>query len=159
MTKTSNLETPIDYQQLVEVIGDAVVVADTSGAIDLWNPAAERLFGFTRAEVLGNSLDLIIPERLRERHWAGFAQTMASGETRYAHDVLRVPAVHKDGRPLSIAFTVGLLYGQQREVTGIVAVIRDETTRFAEERNLRKRIAELERNTAQERSPDGTTRG
>jgi PAS domain S-box-containing protein len=109
--------------------------------------------------VLGNSLDLIIPERLRERHWAGFAQTMASGETRYAHDVLRVPAVHKDGRPLSIAFTVGLLYGQQREVTGIVAVIRDETTRFAEERNLRKRIAELERNTAQERSPDGTTRG
>jgi len=159
VTKTSNLETPIDYQQLVEVIGDAVVVADTSGAIDLWNPAAERLFGFTRAEVLGNSLDLIIPERLRERHWAGFAQTMASGETRYAHDVLRVPAVHKDGRPLSIAFTVGLLYGQQREVTGIVAVIRDETTRFAEERNLRKRIAELERNTAQERSPDGTTRG
>ena len=159
MTTTSNLETPIDYQRLVEVIGDAIVVADTSGAIDLWNPAAERLFGFTRAEVLGNSLDLIIPERLRERHWAGFAQTMASGETRYAHDVLRVPAVHKDGRPLSIAFTVGLLYGQQREVTGIVAVIRDETTRFAEERNLRKRIAELERNTAQERSPDGTTRG
>jgi PAS domain S-box-containing protein len=159
VTTTSNLETPIDYQRLVEVIGDAIVVADTSGAIDLWNPAAERLFGFTRAEVLGNSLDLIIPERLRERHWAGFAQTMASGETRYAHDVLRVPAVHKDGRPLSIAFTVGLLYGQQREVTGIVAVIRDETTRFAEERNLRKRIAELERNTAQERSPDGTTRG
>jgi PAS domain S-box-containing protein len=65
VTKTSNLETPIDYQQLVEVIGDAIVVADASGAINLWNPAAERLFGFTQAEALGNSLDLIIPERLR----------------------------------------------------------------------------------------------
>ena len=94
MTKTSNLETPIDYQQLVEVIGDAIVVADTSGAISLWNPAAERLFGFTQAEALGNSLDLIIPERLQERHWTGYRKTMASGETRYSHDVLRVSAVH-----------------------------------------------------------------
>jgi PAS domain S-box-containing protein len=150
MTTTNSLETLIDYQQLVEVIGDAVVVADTSGAINLWNPAAERLFGFTQAEALGNSLDLIIPERLRERHWAGYRKTMATGETRYSHDVLRVPAVHKDGRALSIAFKVGLLYGAQHEVTGIVAVIRDETTRYAEERNLRKRIAELESNPTSE---------
>ena len=150
MTTTNSLETLIDYQQLVEVIGDAVVVADTSGAINLWNPAAERLFGFTQAEALGNSLDLIIPERLRERHWAGYRKTMATGEARYSHDVLRVPAVHKDGRALSIAFTVGLLYGAQHEVTGIVAVIRDETTRYAEERNLRKRIAELESNPTSE---------
>jgi PAS domain S-box-containing protein len=135
------------------------VVSDASGAIDLWNPAAERLFGFTQAEALGNSLDLIIPERLRERHWAGYGNTMASGKTRYGHDVLRVPAVHKDGRALSIAFTVGLLYGPQREVKGIVAVIRDETTRFAEERNLRKRIAELERNMAHEHAPGGENRG
>jgi PAS domain S-box-containing protein len=157
--KTSNLETPIDYQQLVEVIGDAIVVADASGAINLWNPAAERLFGFTQAEALGNSLDLIIPERLRERHWAGYEKAMASGETRYAHDVLRVPAMHKDGRALSIAFTVGLLYGSQREVKGILAVIRDETTRFAEEKNLRKRLAELETNMAHEHLPGGGSSG
>jgi PAS domain S-box-containing protein len=155
VTKTSNLETPIDYQQLVEAIGDAIVVADVSGAIKIWNPAAERLFGFTQAEALGNSLDLIIPERLRARHWAGYRKTMASGETRYAHDVLRVPAVHKDGRALSIAFTVGLLLGPQREVKGILAVIRDETARFAEERDLRKRLAELEGNMAHEPSPGG----
>ena len=145
MTTTNNLETPIDYQQLVGALGDAIVVADASGVINVWNPAAERLFGFTQAEAVGNSLDLIVPERLRERHWAGYRKTMASGETRYAHDVLRVPAVHKDGRTLSIAFTVGLLFGPQREVIGIVAVIRDETTRFAEERSMRKRIAELEK--------------
>jgi PAS domain S-box-containing protein len=140
----SLLQTPLDCGQLVEVVGDAIVVSDANGAINLWNPAAERLFGYTQAEALGNPLDLIIPERLRERHWAGYRKTMASGETRYGHDVLRVPAVHKDGRALSIAFTVGLLHGPQREVKGIVAVIRDETTRFAEERNLRKRLAELE---------------
>jgi len=135
----------IDYEQLVEVISDAIVVADATGVINVWNPAAERLFGFTQAEALGNSLDLIIPERLRERHWAGYGKTMASGETRYSRDLLRVPALHKDGRALSIAFTVGLLYGSQQEVIGIVAVIRDETTRFAEERALRKRMTELER--------------
>ena len=139
------VRTSIDYEQLVQGIGDAVVVSDASGVINVWNPAAERLFAFTQAEALGNSLDLIVPERLRERHWAAYRKTMASGETRYAHDLLRVPAVQKDGRTLSIAFTVGLLFGPQREVTGIVAVIRDETTRFAEERNLRKRIAELEK--------------
>ena len=159
MTKINNLETPIDYQQLVEVIGDAVVVADASGVIDLWNPAAERLFGFTQAEALGNSLDLIIPERLRARHWAGFGKTMATGETRYSHDVLRVPAVHKDGRALSIAFTVGLLYGPQREVVGIAAVIRDETTRFAEEKNLRKRLAEIEGQAAVDPSRRGAGGG
>jgi len=147
MTNTS-LPASVDLEQLVETLGDAIVVADASGAINLWNPAAEHLFGFTPAEALGNSLDLIIPERLRARHWAGFGKTMANGETRYAHDVLRVPAVHKDGRALSIAFTVALLYGPQREVIGIAAVIRDETARFAEERNLHKRIAELERNMA-----------
>ena len=141
----TTLDTLIDYKQVVEAIADAVVVADPGGAIRFWNPAAERLFGFTEAEVLGNSLDLIVPERLRERHWAGYERTMATGQTRYAHDVLRVPAVHKDGRPLSIAFTVGLLYGPQGKVSGILAVIRDETARFAGDRDLRKRLAELER--------------
>ncbi len=142
------VRTPVDYEQLVEVIGDAIVVSDANGAIDLWNPAAERLFGFTQAEALGKSLDLIIPERLRERHWAGYRKTMASGETRYAQDVLRVPAVHKEGRALSIAFTVGLLHGPQREDTGIVALIRDETQSFTEKRNLLKRLAECEGNMA-----------
>jgi PAS domain S-box-containing protein len=137
---------PIDFEQLVNVIGDAVVISDASGAITLWNPAAERMFGFTPVEALGNSLDIIIPERLRGRHWTGYEKTMATGETRYGHDVLRVPAVHKDGRALSIAFTVALLHsaGPDAVVTGIVAVIRDETSRFTEERNLKKRLAELE---------------
>ena len=138
------MQAAIDYEQLVNAIGDAVVISDKHGAITLWNPAAERMFGFTQEEALGQSLDLIIPERLRGRHWEGYEKTMATGQTRYGSDVLRVPSVHKDGRALSIAFTVALLYSPERELTGIVAVIRDETARFQEDRNLRKRIAELE---------------
>lgn len=141
---TTTLLTAIDLEQLIEVLGDAVVVSDAGGVIRLWNPAAERLFGFTQAEALGSSLDLIIPERLRERHWNGYRKAMGSGETRYSHDLLRVPAVHKDRRALSIAFTVSLLFTTERKVKGIVAVIRDETKSFAELRDLRKRLAELE---------------
>jgi len=132
------LRTNVDYKQLVEVLGDALVVSDTGGVIRLWNAAAERLFGFTKAEALGNSLDLIIPERLQARHWAGYKKAMASGDTRYNSDLLRVPAVHKNGRPLSIAFTVAFLFGAERRVTGIVAMIRDDTRHFAEERVLRR---------------------
>jgi len=134
----------IDYEQLVSVIGDAIIISDANGAITLWNPAAERLFGYTEEEAMGKSLDLIIPERLRGRHWEGYDKTMATGITRYGQDLLKVPAVDKDGKALSIAFTVALLKSPEGALTGIVAVIRDETERFKEERALRKRITELE---------------
>lgn len=134
----------VDCEQLVAVIGDAVIVSDPAGAITLWNAAAERMFGFTAGEAMGKSLDIIIPERQRQRHWDGYEKTMATGETRYGHDLLRVPAVHKDGHSLSIAFTVALLRGTDGAVTGIVAVVRDETARWTEERKLRRRLAELE---------------
>jgi PAS domain S-box-containing protein len=133
-----------DYQQLVEAIGDAVVVCDAAGAIIVWNDAAVRMFGFTREDALGQSLDLIIPERQRQRHWDGYNKSMATGETRYGSDLLRVPALHKEGRTLSIAFTVAMLYDDQRKVSAIVAVIRDETVRWGEERQLRVRLAQLE---------------
>src|SRR5665811_2159552 len=138
------MHSAIDFKQLVEAVGDAIVVCDANGAITLWNPAAERLFGFAESEALGQSLDLIIPERQRQRHWDGYHKTMATGETRYGHDVLRVPALHKEGRPLSIAFTVAMLYTPEKKVKAIVAVLRDETTRWTDERNLRVRLAQLE---------------
>ncbi|ABE33234.1 sensory box protein [Paraburkholderia xenovorans LB400] len=138
------MQNAIDFQQLANAIGDAIIISDSQGSITFWNPAAERMFGFTQDEALGNSLDLIIPERLRGRHWDGYHKTMTTGETRYGNDVLRVPSVHKDGRSMSIAFTVALLHSPDNELTGIVAVIRDETSRFQEDRLLRKRLAELE---------------
>ena len=138
------MQTTTDLKQLVEAVGDAIVASDAGGAIVLWNPAAQRMFGFTEAEALGQSLDIIIPQRQQQRHWDGYHQTMATGKTRYGNDVLRVPAVHKDGHSLSIAFTVALLHTPDGKVSAIVAVIRDESSRFAEERALKKRLTELE---------------
>jgi PAS domain S-box-containing protein len=134
----------IDLGALVRAAGDAVVVADPEGSIRYWNPAAERIFGFAAVEALGQSLDLIIPERFRARHWAGYREVMRTGETRYGTQVLRVPAVRKDGQRLSIAFTVALLTGPDNRVTGIAAIVRDETARWGEEQALRRRLAELE---------------
>jgi len=138
------MDAEIDYKQLLRAIGDGVVVSDAAGSIIFWNAAAERIFGFTEEEALGKSLDLIIPERQRQRHWDGYHKTMQTGETRYGNDLLRVPALHKEGRPLSIAFTVAMLYTPERKVSAIVAIVRDETERWTEERNLRRRLTELE---------------
>ena len=138
------MQTTVDLKDLVSAVGDAIVVCDASGAITLWNKAAERLFGYTEAEALGRSLDLMIPERLRGRHWSGYRKTMETGITRYGSEVLQVPAVDKAGRSFSIAFTVALLHSADNKVSGIAAVIRDDTRRFEKERAQRKRIAELE---------------
>lgn len=138
------MTTALDLAQLLDAVGDAIVVCDTDGAITLWNKAAERMFGFPAEEALGLSLDIIIPERQRKRHWDGYHETMRSGVTRYGTSLLRVPAIHKDGHALSIAFTVALVFGADGTVDQIAAVIRDETERWKEERDLRKRLAELE---------------
>jgi PAS domain S-box-containing protein len=138
---------PLDLAALVEAAGDAIVVADPDGRIRLWNPAAERIFGFPAADVLGQSLDLIIPERYRARHWDGYREVMQTGVTRYGADVLRVPALRKDGQRISIAFTVALLKADDGRVTGIAAIVRDETRRWEEEQALRRQLAELEKKT------------
>ncbi len=136
--------TPVDCEALLRAAGDAVVVAGTDGSILLWNHAAERIFGHAEQEALGHSLDLIVPERFRDRHWRGYREVMRTGRTRYGAEVLRVPAVHRDGSPLSIAFTVTLLFSADKKVQAIAAIIRDETSRWNEERALRLRLAELQ---------------
>ena len=138
------MNTAIDCKQLVASIGDAVVVSDANGVIVLWNAGAERMFGHSEAEALGKTLDIITPERLRQRHWEGYDKSMATGTTKYGNDLLRVPAIHKDGRTMSIAFSVAMLFEADGKVGSIVAIIRDETIRFAEDRALRKRVTELE---------------
>ncbi|MFN2643665.1 MAG: PAS domain-containing protein, partial [Burkholderiales bacterium] len=115
---------PLDFAALARAAGDAIVVADREGRIVFWNDAAERVFGYPVAEALGTSLDLIVPERYRERHWAGFRLVMQTGMTRYGADLLRVPALHKDGRSLSIAFTVCLLMETDGKPGFIGAFIR-----------------------------------
>ena len=133
----------LDLPAFVDAAADAMIAAGADGRIIFWNPAATRIFGFTETEAMGQSLDLIIPARFRARHWEGYRQVMETGKTKYAVDVLRVPATAKDGRALSIAFTVTLLDASDRGRI-ITAIVRDETTRWNEERELKRRLAELE---------------
>jgi PAS domain S-box-containing protein len=122
---------------------DAIIATDRDGLIVFWNPGAERIFGFTADEAAGRSLDLIIPENLQARHWEGFRRTMETGVSRYGHgDLLSVPGLTRDGRRISVEFTIVLLRNDRQEIAGTVAVMRDVTRRFEEVRELKRRLAQ-----------------
>lgn len=131
---------------LAHEASDAVIYADAKGVIGFWNKGAERIFGFAETEALGRSLDIIIPESLRGRHWEGFDETMRTGKTRYgAGDVLAVPALRKDGSRISVEFTILPFHDAAGRMAGIAAILRDVTRRFEEMKALRKELAGLRR--------------
>jgi PAS domain S-box-containing protein len=140
---------------VVESTDHAVVVADAKGVIRFWNPAAEAMFGHARSDAVGRSLDLIIPEQLRPRHWEGYERVMATGETGYAGRTLAVPALRADGTRISVEFTVTLLTGDGGAIVGIAAIMRDVTAQWEEQRALRRRVADLEREVAARAGPAG----
>jgi PAS domain S-box-containing protein len=131
-------------EAVVRESSEAIVVTDPDGVIRLWNEGAARMFGYSAAEATGQSLDLIIPQKLRDRHWKGYRETMSTGITRYGDTLLSVPASHEDGRRLSIEFSVALLRNDAEEIVGISAVMREVSERREAERALRKKLAELE---------------
>ena len=122
------------YQQIVDCSQDAILFADRDGMVQLWNKGAEGIFGYTAKEAIGQSLDFIIPEKLRERHWEGYRSVMEKGESRYGKELLSVPAFHKDGRRISIEFTIILIRDRQDKMMGAAAIIRDVTKRRQEEK-------------------------
>jgi len=132
------------YRRIIEQAPDAVLFSDREGLIRLWNRGAELIFGYSADEALGQSLDLIIPERLRGRHWEGYHQVMATGESRYGTGLLSVPALHKDGRQLSCAFSIVMLKDAQGKPIGVASIMRDNTAAFEKEKTLKKQIAVLE---------------
>jgi PAS domain S-box-containing protein len=134
----------LDFKTLVTQLGEAVIISDRDENILFWNASAERIFGFTPDEALGKTLSIITPERFRERHSKGYFHTIQTGQTKYGHALLRVPAVHKDGRSISIAFSVSMLFDEQKQAIAIAAIIRDETERFQEERQLKVKLAAYE---------------
>jgi PAS domain S-box-containing protein len=131
-------------ERLVAGMSEAIVFADAEGVIRLWNRGAARIFGFSEAEAVGRSLDLIIPEGLRQRHWHGYEATMRTGESRYGDgQLLSVPAVRKDGARISVDFTIVPFTDDTGHMTGIAAIMRDATARFEEMRTLRRQLAAL----------------
>ena len=127
---------------LLDHMPDAFVVSDAKGLITHWNAGAERVFGFTEGEALGQSLDIIIPVNLRKRHWDGYDETMRTGQTRYgAGDLLSVPALCKDGRRISVQFSIFAIRDSEGAMTAVGAVMRDATADFEERKRLRNMVA------------------
>jgi PAS domain S-box-containing protein len=129
-------------RRVVAEAPDGILYADSEGIIRFWNAGCERIFGFTAEEAVGQSLDIIIPPALRERHWKGFEATIRTGETRYgAGDLLSVPALRKDGARISVEFSITPFRDQSRSIVGMAAIMRDVTKRFEEMKALRKAVA------------------
>lgn len=138
------------YREIVERAQDAIIFADREGIIHLWNEGAEAIFGYRAEEAIGQTLDIIIPERLRARHWEGYHGVMATGVTKYGREFLAVPGIRKDGTRISLEFTIILLRDEAGALLGPAAILRDVTARWQQEKALRERLAALE---AQMRSP------
>jgi len=142
------------YRRIVENASDAVVVADKEGVIRLWNPRAEEIFGYSAEEAVGRTLDLIVPERQRERHWAGYHGVMASGVSRYGKgELLAVPATRRDGKRVSLEFTITLIRDEAGALIGPAAIIRDVSERWQRDRELMERLTTLEAQVAQHGQP------
>lgn len=131
-------------QQLIENTADAILVADRQGQIRYWNIGAEHMFGYSAVEAVGQSLDLIIPENLRTRHWEGYFRVMATGQTKYTTDLLASPGVRKDGSRLSLEFSIVLLRAADGKIEGCASIMRDVTSRWQREKALKARLATCE---------------
>jgi PAS domain S-box-containing protein len=131
-------------RKIVENSSMAILFADREGKIRLWNSGAETVFGYTEKEALGQSLDLIVPERQRQRHWEGWDKVMASGVTKYGRDPLAVPAMRKDGSRISIEFNVVLVRADSGELEGVAAMVQDVTARWQKQKEMNARLAALE---------------
>lgn len=129
---------------IVEESSDAILFADSEGIIRFWNKGAERMFCHSADDALGKSLDLIIPEKLRGRHWEGYHRVMASGETKYKTGLLSSPGQRKDGTLVSLEFSMAIHHDDKGNVTGCSAVLRDVTERWNREKALKERVKELE---------------
>ncbi len=135
--------------QIVSGSPDGILYAERDGVIRYWNGGAERIFGYTAAEALGQTLDIIIPVRLRERHWKGWDHVLETGVTRYGGaDTLSVPAARKDGSTVSVDFTIQILRDDGGRILGFAAILRDVTARFEREKALGKRLKELQAKVA-----------
>jgi PAS domain S-box-containing protein len=135
--------------QIVVGSPDAILFAERDGVIRYWNAAAEAIFGYGAAEALGQSLDIIIPERLRKRHWDGWDKTMETGVTRYgARETLSVPAARKDGSTVSVEFSIQLLKDESGRIIGSAAILRDVSARFLREKALGTKLKELQQKLA-----------
>ena len=122
------------YRALAQAAGDALVVADASGGITDWNPAAERLLGHRAADVVGQPLTVIVPERYRLRHRKGMERLAAGGRPRLLGRSVELSALHADGHEVPVELALGRF--EHDGTVGYVANLHDLTQRKRHEEHL-----------------------
>lgn len=100
----------------------ALVRSDLEGLIVEWDAGAEEFFGYSREEAVGESLDLIVPEEFRERHWVGFRNAIASGICRMDRATSNVPVRCKDGRVRPFPGRFVFLQDARDSVVGVIGL-------------------------------------
>ena len=123
---------------IVACMHEAVILADLKGVVVVWNHGAETLFGFTADEAIGQTVDLIIPEKMRKAHWDGFNKAVEHGDTLSAKGSRMTRALQKSGEPLYVDMSFAMVRNAAGELTGSIAVARDATARFMAERAARQ---------------------
>ncbi len=131
-------------ESVIEHTPVAVIFADREGNVRLWNHGAEVMFGWTAEETLGKSMDMMIPEKHKAKHWEGYDRVMETGVTKYGREMLAVPALTKDGRRISIEFNIALIRDADGRVLGAAATINDVSARWERDKALRARLNDLE---------------
>jgi PAS domain S-box-containing protein len=131
-------------KQLIDYAPDAILISDREGIIRFWNSGAELMFGHAAAEAVGQSLDLIIPENLRKRHWDGYWRVMATGETKYKTGLLSSPGIRKDGSRVSLEFSMVLLHDEAGAMQGVASIMRDVTEHWKKEKQLKEQLTVCE---------------
>jgi PAS domain S-box-containing protein len=141
---TASIDMTRLYERIVQESSDAIMFADREGVIRIWNAGAELMLGFSAGEAIGRSLDLIIPENLRGRHWEGYCRVMETGETKYQTGLLSAPGQRKDGSRISLEFSMTIVRGEDECIVGCSAVLRDVTARWQKEKEMKERLKRLE---------------
>lgn len=142
-----------DLAILVDQAPDAMIFADRNGVVRVWNPAAERIFGYPATAAIGQNLDIIIPEKLREAHWTGYDRALAAGDTKYRGQSLPTRALKQDGSEIYVELSFAIVHGGDGSVIGAMAQARDITERFERDRVMRRRMRELQDAAARASSP------
>lgn len=141
------------FRAIAEEASDAIIFVDAKGVVRFWNESAKAVFGYSADEALGRSLDLIIPERLRQAHWDAFQRAIEMGQTSLGRQALATRAVDKDGNKLYVELSFAVVKDMAGKVAGALGIARDVTSRYVSEVALRKRLSALEEKLGPERQP------